>query len=149
MIENIGWVILTTLTPVSELRGGIPLGLHLGLNPILTFLITVFFNCLIFFPVYFGMKLCYKNWLSKIDIFNKYLNRVRKKGEPYVKKYGLIGLVLLVAIPLPFTGAYSGSFLSWLLGVKWKRAFFAVIIGVLIAGTIVSSISLGLFNLII
>ena len=149
MIENIGLVILTTLTPVIELRGGIPLGLSLGLSPTLTFLITVFFNCLIFFPVYFGMKLIYKRGLSKIDIFNKYLSRVRKKGEPYVKKYGLIGLVIFVAIPLPFTGAYSGSFLSWLLGVKWKKAFSAVILGVLIAGTIISSISLGLFNLII
>ena len=146
MIENIWLVILTTLSPISELRGGIPLGLALGLNPTLTFLVTVFFNCLIFFPVYFGMKLFYKKALSKIGIFNKYLGRVRKKGEPYVEKYGLIGLAIFVAIPLPITGAYTGSILGWLLDIKWKNAFFAVSLGVLIAGIIVLSISLGFIN---
>jgi uncharacterized membrane protein len=146
MIEKIGLIILTTLAPISELRGGIPLGIALGLDPILTFFLAVFFNCLIFFPVYFGMKLFYNKILSKISIFNLYLKKLWKKGKPFVDKYGLIGLAIFVAIPFPLTGAYSGTFLGWLLGLKWKKAFLAVCLGVLIAGIIVLTVSLGLFG---
>jgi uncharacterized membrane protein len=146
MIEKISLLILATLAPISELRGGIPLGIALDLNPVLTFFLAVFFNCLIFFPVYFGMKLFYDKILSKISIFNLYLKKLWKRGKPFVDRYGLIGLAIFVAIPLPLTGAYSGTFLSWLLGLKWKKAFLAVCLGVIIAGIIVLSFSLGLFS---
>lgn len=146
MIDRTALVVLTTLAPISELRGGIPLGLYLGLNPFLTLTLTVFFNSIVFFPVYFGMKFFYKNLFSRIGLFNSYLSRLRKRGKPYIEKYGIWGVLLFVALPLPITGAYTGSFLSWLFDMEWRKAFLIVASGVLIAGTIVLGICLGLFN---
>jgi uncharacterized membrane protein len=148
MLGDILLVILATLAPISELRGGIPLGLLLGIDPLSTFLLTVVFNSLVFFPVYFLMKFFYDNLFSKITLFNRYLNKLRHRGKPYVDKYGLLGIMFFVAIPLPLTGAYAGTFLSWLLDIEWKRAFAAVALGVIIAGAIVLSASLGIINFI-
>ncbi len=138
MIEKVGWVLLTTVLPISELRGGIPLGiLHYGLDPVFVFVITVVANAAIFFPVFFALRLFYDKVLHRIPLFDRYLNSLRKRGEPKVQKYGFWGLFLFVAVPLPLTGAYTGTILAWLIGMDWKRAFPAVALGVLVAGVIV------------
>jgi uncharacterized membrane protein len=54
-----------------------------------------------------------------------------------VDKYGFWGLFAFVAVPLPFTGAYTGTILAWLLGMHWKKAFPSVALGVLAAGGII------------
>jgi len=148
MIDKIYLVILTSIAPISELRGGIPLGLYLGLDPTMTFLLAVAFNSLIFFPIYFAMQLFYKKFFSKILIFTEYLKKLRIRGKPYVDKYGALGIMIFVAIPLPLTGAWTGTLLSWLLGMNWKKSFFAVALGVLVAGVIVLAASIGFFKLI-
>jgi uncharacterized membrane protein len=79
-------------------------------------------------------------------LFNKYLDSLRKRGKSKVDKYGFWGLTLFVAIPLPFTGAYTGTILSWLLGMDWRRSFLAVAIGVVIAGIIVLLGTLGVIE---
>lgn len=144
MTEEIAWVLLATVSPISELRGGIPLGiLEYELDPLLTFFIAVVANALIFFPVFFALRLFYDKVLFRIPLFNKYLDSLRKRGKPVVDKYGFWGLFLFVAIPLPFTGAYTGTILAWLLGMDWKKAFPAVGVGVVVAGVVVLSITLG------
>ena len=60
-----------------------------------------------------------------------------------VDKYGFWGLPLFVAVPLPLTGAYTGTILAWLLDMNWKKAFPAVSLGVLVAGIVVLLITLG------
>ncbi|MDI6806837.1 MAG: small multi-drug export protein [Candidatus Aenigmarchaeota archaeon] len=145
MIEKIGLVIITTLLPFIELRGSIPLALSLGLNPILTLVLTVLVNSLLFFPIFFGLKAFYDVLLSKIKFSNGIIERVRRRGSPYVEKYGLIGLAIFVAIPAPFTGVYSGTILGWLLNLEWKKAFLAVAFGAFVAGLTVLGASLGLF----
>ncbi len=147
MVNPTGLVALTAMMPLAELRGGIPLGIALGMDPLSAFILAVIFNTLVFFPVYFGMKLFYENVFSKLHVFNKYLSRIRKSGKPYVEKYGMIGLAAFVAVPLPMTGAYSGAFLAWLLNMEWKKSFLAVAIGVLVAGIIVLGASLGVIKL--
>lgn len=141
MIEKIGLVILATLTPVSESRGGIPLGVYLGLNPLLVFLVSLFFNCLIFFPVYFGLKFFYNKLFSKIWVFDWIITSIRKKGENLVKKYGIYGIFLF-----SFVGAYSASILSWLFNLEWKKAFLAITLGVLILSLLVLGVSLGIIR---
>jgi len=143
MIEKIAWVLLATVSPISELRGGIPLGISLGLEPWFTFLIAVIANALIFFPVFFALRLFYDRFLYRIPLFNKYLDSLRKRGKPKVDKYGFWGLALFVGVPLPLTGAYTGTILAWLLGMNWKKAFPAVGLGVLVAGIVVLLITLG------
>jgi uncharacterized membrane protein len=136
--EKIAWVLLATVSPISELRGGIPLGvLRYELDPLLIFCIAVIANALIFFPVFFALRLFYDKLLYRIPLFDKYLNNLRRRGKPKVDKYGFWGLFLFVAVPLPLTGAYTGTILAWLLGMDWRRAFLTVGLGVLVAGAIV------------
>jgi len=138
MTREIAWVLLATISPISELRGGIPLGiLQYGLDPLFTFFIAVIANALIFFPVFFALRLFYDKLLYRIPLFDKYLDNLRKRGKPKVEKYGFWGLILFVAIPLPITGAYTGTILAWLLGMDWRKAFPAIGLGVIVAGAIV------------
>jgi uncharacterized membrane protein len=144
MTKDIVWVLLATVSPISELRGGIPLGiLKYELDPWLTFFIAVIANALIFFPVFFALRLFYDKLLCRIPLFNKYLDSLRKRGKPKVDKYGFWGLALFVAVPLPLTGAYTGTILAWLLGMDWKKAFPAIGLGVIVAGVVVLLITLG------
>jgi len=143
MTREIAWVLLATVSPISELRGGIPLGISLGLDPLFTFFMAIIANALIFFPVFFALRLFYDKLLCRIPLFNKYLDSLRKRGKPVVDKYGFWGLFLFVAVPLPLTGAYTGTILAWLLGMDWKKAFPAIGLGVVVAGVVVLSITLG------
>jgi len=146
VMREMALVIAWTLIPISELRGGIPLGVSLGLDPLLVFVVAIIANALLFFPIFFGLCLFYNRFLSRFQLFNRYLENVQKRGKPKVDKYGFWGLTLLVAIPLPVTGVYTATFLSWLLAMDWKRAFPAIGLGVVIAGTIVLLVTLGVIQ---
>jgi len=143
MTREIALTLLATVSPISELRGGIPVGISLGLPPWSVFLMAVIANVLIFFPVFFALRLFYDKFLYRIPLFDKYLDSLRKRGKPKVEKYGFWGLTLFVAIPLPITGAYTGTILAWLVGMDWRKAFPAVGIGVIVAGVVVLLITLG------
>jgi len=110
---------------------------------LLIFSITVIANILVFFPVFFVLRLFYDKLLYRIPLFNKYLDGLQKRGKPKVDRYGVWGLALFVAVPLPLTGAYTGTILAWLLGMDWKRALPAVSLGVLVAGIVMLLITLG------
>ncbi len=136
--ETVRWVLLATVLPISELRGGIPLGiLHYELDPLPIFFMVVTVNILIFFPIFFALRFFYDKFLHRIPLLDRYLDGLRKRGEPKVDKYGFWGLFLFVAVPLPLTGAYTGTMLAWLLGMDWKKAFPAVVLGVIVAGVVV------------
>jgi len=98
-------------------------------------------NILLFFPIYFGLKFAHK-YLVRWKFYERTTIRIREKGEPYIKKYGFIGLGIFIGIPLPGSGVYSGTLLAWLVGMGWKKAFAAAIIGVLIAGGIVFGLAM-------
>ena len=148
MTKEIALTLLATVLPISELRGGIPLGISLGLDPLFTFFLAIIANSVIFFPIFFALRLFYDKILFRIPLFNKYLDNLRKRGKPKVEKYGFWGLTLFVAIPLPITGAYTGTILAWLLGMDWRKAFPAVGFGVIVAGVVVLLITLGVIELI-
>lgn len=148
MVKEIGLTLLVTLSPLSELRGGIPLGiLQFELDPWLTFVMAVIANALIFFPVFFLLRVCYQKLLRRIPLFERYLEDLRKRGKPVVERHGFWGLALFVAVPLPVTGAYTGTMLAWLVGMEWRKAFVAVALGVVVAGTIVLLLTLGVGRL--
>jgi uncharacterized membrane protein len=146
MLEKIMLVIIANLSPISEQIGGISLGLSLGLDPITVLLISLTINCLLFFPIYFGLRLLYNKFFSKIKLFEKYLERVRKKGKPYVDKYGFFGLTLFIALPTPLTGTYTASILSWFLDLDWKRSFLAIAVGSFIGALVIFFGYFGIFN---
>lgn len=138
------WVLLITVLPITELRGGIPLGIGLGLDPVLVFSVAVVANILIFFPIFFGLRVFYDRVLSRIPLFDKYLNALRRRGRPKVERYGLWGLLFFVAIPLPITGVYTATALAWLLEMDWRKAFVPIGVGAVIAGIIVLLGTLGI-----
>jgi|YelNatPaOPRAMG01_1025707.scaffolds.fasta_scaffold06482_13 uncharacterized membrane protein len=145
MIENIWLVAFLNLLPTTEQIGGITVGLSLGLNPLLVLLVSLTINCLLFFPVYFGLEAFYERVSRKIKLLKRYLERTRKKGKPYVDKYGMLGLTLFIALPTPLTGTYTASALSWFLGLDWKRSFLAIVLGSSIGALIIFSSYFGVF----
>lgn len=146
MLYEVGMVVIANLLPSIEQVGAIPLGLYLGLSPSETFFISLLVNVLLFFPVFFLLKFFYDNLFSKIGIFRKYLERVRRKGKPYIDKYGTIGLAALLCLPTPLSGTYTASILSWLLDLDWRKAVLAIFIGSFVGGLIILAGSLGLLT---
>ncbi len=141
---------LLSLLPFTELRLSIPLTIANGGNPLSTFLVCTFANILVIplvfiFLNYIHSKIIHINSYSKL--FNRLLRRIRPKSEKIKGKIELIGLpalTLFVAIPLPVTGAYTGTVIAWLLGLNSKKSFLAIASGVLIAGIIVTALSSGI-----
>ncbi len=141
-------VILVAAMPIIELRGAIPMGIAMGLSPLHAFVIS-YFGSLIPVPfIVFAFRPVVK-WLRKTVLKNFVDNistRALNKGER-IQKYGFLGLILLVAIPLPGTGVYTGTLAATLLDMRFKWILPAVMIGNLIAGMIVLYISQGVVAL--
>jgi len=129
------------------LRGAIPLGLSFGFTPPAVFAVSVIFNSLVFFPVYFGLEFFYEH-LKKNNFIHRHIEKIRKKGHGAMRKYGIWGLIPFVAIPLPFTGAWTASIIAWLFDLEWWRAFAVIFISILIAGAIVTIGVMGAVRLI-
>ncbi|TET92537.1 ligand-binding protein SH3 [Candidatus Aerophobetes bacterium] len=134
-----------SMLPISELRGGLPFALSQGLSPLKAYLISVAGNILPVFPLLLLLRRLFI-FFGRYKITEKTLNwtlaRARKR-EDLVRRYGFGGLILLVAIPLPVTGAWTGTLVSFLLSMKIRHSFLAICIGVGIAGIIVLGLSLG------
>lgn len=136
------WIYLIgiTLFPGIELRGSIPLGVVLGYNPIVLFFVLTLTNILLIMPL-----LVFLEWffhlLEKVKFVDFFVKRTQKKAEPYIEKYGSFGLALFVGVPLPGTGAYTGALAAHIFGLKKRKSFPAISVGVTIAGITVSLIS--------
>lgn len=137
---------LLSMTPVIELRGAIPVGVGMGLSYFTAFIVAFIGNIL---PVYFIVKYADPifNFLGKIKPIGKILDWFKEKTTKKIQKNEklqtsvALGLFVLVAIPLPGTGAWTGSLAANLLGVKVKKAIVPIILGVLVAGIIVLAVT--------
>ena len=134
-------VFFIAASPIVELRGAIPDAINrLDIQWELAFIVAVAGNLL---PVPFLLLFLNPiyNLLSRVAIFKRILDwifeRSRRRGD-IIEKYESIGLAIFVAIPLPLTGAWTGAIVASILGLKFWRAFFAIALGVLIAGVIVT-----------
>ncbi len=140
-------LLVLTFVPGVELRGAIPISiLYYKNSPLTSFLILTFFNILIV-PLVFLLWDIALFIADKIKIVDLYLQKLRKRSERAVEKYGFWALALFVAVPLPGTGAYTGAFIAELFGMNKKKAFLSVSIGVFIAGLLVTLMSIGVFSL--
>lgn len=136
------------MLPVLEIRGAIPVGVALGLNPWVAFAIGVVGNMI---PVPFLILLTRKiiEWLKKHNILTRFARWLEKKGEQHGQKvvtYSFWGLFVLVAIPLPGTGAWTGALVASLLDLRLKNALPAICLGVIAAGLIVLTITYGVIT---
>lgn len=143
-MNTILWTLLLSILPISELRGGIPFALANGVPWGIAFLCAVLANILVVPLVYFFLDYVHKVFLFipwYKTLFNKIVVRTRKKIDTSFQKYEYWALFLFVAIPLPITGAYTGTLAAWLLGVPRKKAFVYLSLGVVVAGMIVLLVS--------
>ena len=152
MLEGLGaevTVIIMSMLPVVELRGAIPVGMALGLS---TFHSTIlsFIGSMIPVPfILFGIRPVFA-FLRKTKLFRGLVDRLTKKSlnkGARIQKTGALALGIFVAIPLPGTGVWSGSLIAALLDMRFKYAFPAILMGNLIAGLIIMSLSTGAFAL--
>lgn len=150
VIGKMTMTFLISMLPVVELRLGLPYGIAIGLDYPLALLSAIVGNLL---PVPF-IILFIKNILSflrqKIAKLDGFITRIEERAHlksEVVKKYGAIGLCLLVAIPLPGTGAWTGALVAALMGMELKRAMPTIVIGVLIAAAIMTGVTFGVIHL--
>ncbi|BEP30285.1 COG2426 family protein [Helicovermis profundi] len=139
---NYLYVIALSVMPISELRGAIPVGVGLGMTPLNATILSVIANMSIV-PILLIITKPLFTYLRKYKFFGELIerfeNRALKKVKNF-KKYELLGLYVLVALPIPTTGAYTGIVAAGILNIKFKNALLAIVLGVLTAGIIVFTI---------
>ncbi len=138
------FTMLVSMLPIIELRGGLPFGVALGLPYYLAFPFAVIGNLIPapFIIVYIRkVFLLMRRYIPRLNsLVDKLETKAHLKGEQ-VLKYETIGLWLFVAIPLPGTGAWTGSLAAAFLGMRLKKALPAVVLGVLTAGAIMLALT--------
>lgn len=137
-------VVIATL-PIVELRGAVPVGINLfGMPWWQAVGLAVVGNML---PIFLILLLLERMvaWLGHIRLFRRFFDwlfaRTRRKSG-LIERYEFLGLMLFVAIPLPVTGAWTGSVAAVIMGIGYWRAMLAIFFGVLIAAAVVTSLSL-------
>lgn len=141
---------LFSMIPVVELRGGIPFGVGIGLPVWAAFLAAVIGNLI---PVPFIIVYIRRifQWMRRrMPRLNRLVDKLERKAHlkgQRVTKYKYLGLMLFVAIPLPGTGAWTGSLAAAFLDMPLRRAIPSVVAGVVIAGLAISILSYGVVSL--
>lgn len=138
-------VFVVSMLPVVELRGALPVAINLfGMSWYKALALSVMGNLL---PVPFLLLFLESvtTWASRVSIGKRLVDwvfgRTRRQGR-MIERYERIGLMLFVAIPLPFTGAWTGSIAAFLLGLRFNWALVSISVGVVIAGVIVTCLCL-------
>ena len=148
MIGKYLWVFLISMVPIIELRGAIPVAVGMGLPLIPSYIICIIGNMLpVPFIYFFARKVLI--WGSDKPVIGKFFTFCLEKGEKGGKKAGrglFVALLLFVGIPLPGTGAWTGTLAASLLDMDFKSSVVAVMCGVLLAGVIMALISNGVLG---
>ena len=135
-----------SMVPVIELRGAIPIGVGYGLDYWVVIAVSIIGNLMpVPFIIIFIRRIfeLMRKWSKKLDsLVTKLENRAESKAET-VQKYAFWGLFILVAIPLPGTGAWTGALVAAMLDMRLKRAFPAIALGVVGAAAIVTFVTFG------
>ncbi len=131
--------------PISELRGAIPLALAKGMSPLWAYLYCVTLNALVAPVCWIFLNTVHKllehvAWYRAF--FDRFVDKAREKVKPSVERWGWMGIAAFVAVPLPITGAWTGTMGAWVLGLSKRKTFAAVAIGVAVAGLIVTAVVL-------
>lgn len=145
-MNDLLWSAVLSMTPVGELRAGIPFAIAKGVNPWLALIVCVIANVIIVPIIFIFLEFIHYRFLHihmYRSAFDRFMEKTRVKVHPFVEKYGMFGLALFVAVPFPLTGVYTASLAAWFFGMdKWK-AFLSILAGAIIAGLIVLGVSVG------
>jgi len=139
------WLVFLSFLPISELRGAIPFAVANGVPWYIAFAVAVFINALVAPICWVFLSTLHKLFL-KINLYKNFFERIieraRVKLHNNVERWGWLGVAVFVAIPLPLTGAWTGTLGAWVLGFSKRKTMLAVLIGVIISGVIVTSVVL-------
>lgn len=166
MLKNYFWVFLISMVPLIELRGAIPVGTALfskyltiqeggalPVNYVISIFVVAMVGNMIPVPIIYLFARKFLEWgkdkrfIGGICAF--FLEKGAKGGEKLTAKAGrgvFVALLLFVGIPLPGTGAWTGTLAASMLNLKFRETVLAVVLGVLLAGVIMMSLSLGVFS---
>lgn len=146
LFRNVVLTFLMAMVPVVELRGAIPFGVGNGVPLWLSIFVSILGNLVpVPFIILFIRKIfaMLRKWSQKLDHLVTRLEERAAKKSDVVSRYEFWGLVFLVAIPLPGTGAWTGALVAAMMDLKMKKSVPAIMLGVVIAAIIVSSITYG------
>ena len=139
-------LVLITLIPTLELRASIPFGILKGGMPWWSVVVVCLSTNIVLGPlVYLCLDrvvflLVKVDWLNRL--YERTVTKTRKKIQKSVDRYGELGVALFIGIPLPGTGSYTGALGAYLIGLGYRKFIVANVIGVLMAGAIVTAIML-------
>ena len=136
---------LISMVPVIELRGALPIGVGMGLSPLTALVVSIVGNMVpVPFIIIFIRRIL--NWMHRFETFDRIATKLEAKaakGGEKIVKYEMFGLFLLVAIPLPGTGAWTGSLVAAFFDLRLKNAVPVIFLGVIAAGIVVFLITYG------
>lgn len=141
--------VLIAMVPIGEIRAALPIALTVYKQPFwLAYLLGVLGNMI---PIVLILRLLqpFSEFLMKrskiaVKFFEWFFQRTHRKNKKSFEKWGILALVIFIAIPLPLTGGWSGSVAAFVFGIPFKKALLANLIGVSIAGLIVGAMTIGL-----
>ena len=137
-------IMLLAMLPLTELRGAIPIGIAMDLNPIGVYIASVIGSTIVSIPLIFTFRHIL-NFFRNIDIFLPLVKKVDSKiesGMKRLKSISILGIILFVGIPLPTTGTWTAAAIASILKMRIKTSLLGVLIGNMMSGIIVSLISL-------
>ena len=137
-------LMLLSMVPVIELRGAIPLGIAMDLNPLYLYISCLIGSSLVSIPVVliFRQVIDYFRHRKYFNIVIRWIDRKIESRAKKLKAASILGLIIFVGVPLPTTGSWSGAALASIFKMRIKDALFGVLIGNAIAGVIILGVSL-------
>lgn len=141
-------VFIISMIPILELRGGLIVSKLIGVPITMAIPLCIIGNIIPIPFILLFIKQIFK-WMKKIKLFRGLIEKLESRAmskSDNIKKYEFWGLVLFVGIPLPGTGAWTGSLIAALLDVDFKKAIVAELLGIAIATIIMSFLSYGLLG---
>lgn len=135
---------ILSMVPVTELRGAIPIGIAIDLNPIGIYIASVLGSTLVSIPLILTFRHII-SFFRDISIFKRLVKAIDKKidsGMKRLKNVSILGIILFVGVPLPTTGTWTASAIASILKMRIKNAFLGVLIGNMMSGIIVLALSL-------
>lgn len=146
-------VFIISILPILELRGGLIAASLLNVSPLTGYIVSIIGNTL---PVPFILLFINKilDWMGKSKIkwmnkLSKWLDKKARKHKDSIEKYGYLGLILFVGVPLPGTGAWTGCLAASVLNMDKKKSFISIMLGIIMASIIMMILSYGLLKRIV
>ena len=137
---------IIALVNALHTEGNSIMNINYDLNPLIIFVTTIGISVVLFTIIRLILDMLYSTTLVNWSWFKHYLEKTQGKGLPLIAKYGSIGLLAFVAIPIPATGVCAATLLSWLIGMKWHISLLTILPGVAISNGIVMLSTLGIIQ---